>query len=378
MDTAIADGALQPADITGGTNVTVTATTDGVTIDASGGGGGTDDQTAAEVPVTATGFAGNLSGTDTDVQTALATIDGFTLGGGGGGAGTSEQRVESVSFADVDDITSTPETLTLIATTPIAVEFGDGTAEMLTGTGGETTFAITDSRAFTCFEFEAIYPADGDRATPFVEIQQDSDDTVIGRSTNTYMPRRTGSPEDGLIVVLDGIVSVPTDAIAVKAVLGNVYNQNSLDADGGKLKLVRINSGLRGATGPGGAAGSAGAAGGWRTVRRARTRPVRRGSGGAYRSGRACGRGRHGRYHGGNDRGQQRAFRRHGLRAADGDLEFDPDNLATHTVRRQRRFVRPGGRFGHGQPARQYHVPESSRGHGGRWDRRGQRRALAS
>ena len=71
MDTAIADGALQPADITGGTNVTVTATTDGVTIDASGGGGGTDDQTAAEVPVTATGFAGNLSGTDTDVQTAL-------------------------------------------------------------------------------------------------------------------------------------------------------------------------------------------------------------------------------------------------------------------------------------------------------------------
>ena len=71
-----------------------------------GGGGGTDDQTAAEVPVTATGFSGNLSGTDTDVQTALATIDGLSLGGGGGGAATSEQRVESVTFADVDNITS--------------------------------------------------------------------------------------------------------------------------------------------------------------------------------------------------------------------------------------------------------------------------------
>ena len=130
-----------------------------------GGGGGTDDQTAAEVPVTATGFSGNLSGTDTDVQTALDTIDGFTLGGGGGGsstwvgltetpsaitanecvqgnaagnalvfaacatgggAATSEQRVESVTFADVDNITSTATTLTLAATTPIAVEFGDG------------------------------------------------------------------------------------------------------------------------------------------------------------------------------------------------------------------------------------------------------------
>ena len=173
-------------------------------------------------------------------------------GGGGGGAGTSEQRVESVSFADVDDITSTPETLTLIATTPVAVEFGDGAAEMLTGTGGETTFTIADAGVYL-FEFDAIYPADGDRTTPFVEIQQDSDDTVIGRSTNAYL-RDTGSPEDGLIVVLDGIVSVPTDAIAVKAVLGNVYNQNSLDADGGKLKLVRINSGLRGATGSAGAA----------------------------------------------------------------------------------------------------------------------------
>ena len=43
-------------------------------------------RTPAELTtVDASGFSGNLSGTDTDVQTALATIDGFTLGGGGGG-----------------------------------------------------------------------------------------------------------------------------------------------------------------------------------------------------------------------------------------------------------------------------------------------------
>ena len=51
----------------------------------SGNGGGTDDQTAAEVDVDATAFTGNLSTSDTDVQTALNTIDGFTLGGGNGG-----------------------------------------------------------------------------------------------------------------------------------------------------------------------------------------------------------------------------------------------------------------------------------------------------
>ena len=48
----------------------------------AGGGVGTDDQTAAEVPVIATGFVGNLSSTDIDVQVALNTIDGLSLGGG--------------------------------------------------------------------------------------------------------------------------------------------------------------------------------------------------------------------------------------------------------------------------------------------------------
>ena len=59
----------------------------------AGGMGGTDDQTASEVTVTATGFTGNLSATDTDVQTALATIDAFTLGGGGGVALSDDDPV---------------------------------------------------------------------------------------------------------------------------------------------------------------------------------------------------------------------------------------------------------------------------------------------
>ena len=44
----------------------------------SGGGGGTDDQTAAEVTVDTTNFSRNLTAADDSVQAALETIDGFT------------------------------------------------------------------------------------------------------------------------------------------------------------------------------------------------------------------------------------------------------------------------------------------------------------
>ena len=44
-------------------------------IDQSAGGGGTDDQTADEVPVTVTNFNGNLGAADNDVQAALETLD---------------------------------------------------------------------------------------------------------------------------------------------------------------------------------------------------------------------------------------------------------------------------------------------------------------
>ena len=53
---------------------------------------GTDDQNAGEVPVTATGFTGNLSATDTDVQTALDTIDALSVGGGGAITQATENR----------------------------------------------------------------------------------------------------------------------------------------------------------------------------------------------------------------------------------------------------------------------------------------------
>lgn len=48
------------------------------------GAASTTTAAAAAVSVDATGFAGNLSGTDTDVQTALGTLDAMATGGGTG------------------------------------------------------------------------------------------------------------------------------------------------------------------------------------------------------------------------------------------------------------------------------------------------------
>ena len=215
------------------------------------------ESVAENVTVDASAFSGNLSATDTDVQTLAETVDGFTLGGGV--AGTGAQRIESVTFADIDNITTTATTLTLATTTPVAVEFGGGAASMLSGTGGETTFTIADAGVYM-FEFDAVYPGTGlvgGRATPFVEIQDNSDDSVIGRSTTAYL-RDTGSPIKTLALVIVGVVTVPSDDLVVKAVLANAYNQGDLDADGGKLSLVRIGTGLTGATGAVGPAGTGG------------------------------------------------------------------------------------------------------------------------
>ena len=57
-----------------------------------------DVRTPAELTtVDASGFSGNLSGTDTDVQAALDTIDGLTLGGGGGSGTPAELDVDALA-----------------------------------------------------------------------------------------------------------------------------------------------------------------------------------------------------------------------------------------------------------------------------------------
>ena len=123
---------------------------------------------------------------------------------------------------------TTATTLTLATTTPVAVEFGAGAASMLSGTGGGTTFTIADAGVYM-FEFDAVYPGTG----------------LVGRSGKRPSCRDTGQqrrlchrPEhdrlsagyrvayqNGLALVIGGVVTVPSDDLVVKAVLANAYNQ---------------------------------------------------------------------------------------------------------------------------------------------------------
>ena len=78
-----ADGVVDGGSVAG-TSLTLTRTLGADVIISglpSGGGGGTDDQTAVEVDVTTTNFDGNLAAADNDVQAALETIDDLTIGG---------------------------------------------------------------------------------------------------------------------------------------------------------------------------------------------------------------------------------------------------------------------------------------------------------
>ena len=96
------------ASMADGTSITAS---DGV-LSAVVGGGGTDDQTAAEVPVTATGFDGNLSPTDNNMQLVAQAVDDLALGGGGGGPlSTTTTDIPNITFTEgvnvAIDITAT-------------------------------------------------------------------------------------------------------------------------------------------------------------------------------------------------------------------------------------------------------------------------------
>ena len=117
---------------------------------------GTDDQNAGEVPVTATGFTGNLSATDTDVQTALDTIDALSLGGGGGSDTETDLFFAPIEAAAVGGL-STSGVNRLILTE----------ANAIVNRGGFTVEAAAANQAIAV-------PVDGTYAIDFTLYMQDS------------------------------------------------------------------------------------------------------------------------------------------------------------------------------------------------------------
>ena len=77
IDARITSNALQPGDVTGGTNVTVTVATDGITINASGGGGGgasLSDDTPADVAATGAAGTGSAASRDDHAHEGVTSI----------------------------------------------------------------------------------------------------------------------------------------------------------------------------------------------------------------------------------------------------------------------------------------------------------------
>lgn len=109
------------------------------------------DQTAAEVSVSAGGFSGNLSGTDTDVQTALNTIDALVIGGG------------------TVDVVSNVATSTILGRTT----GGSGDSEELSASQVRTLINVEDGATAdqTGAEIKAAYEGEAD-TNAFTDAEQ--------------------------------------------------------------------------------------------------------------------------------------------------------------------------------------------------------------
>ena len=132
-----------------------------------------DDQSAAEVAVTASGFDGNLSSTDTDVQTALATIDGLELGGGG---------------------TAAAPVVTTFTVSPAAETTSQRAAR---GANPMSTLSWVITGNPTLITIAASNEAD----SPYIELEQVGDTYSSITNTSTWYDTGIPIPETGLLYI---------------------------------------------------------------------------------------------------------------------------------------------------------------------------------
>ena len=161
----------------------------------------------------------------------------YTVAGMGGGGVAVTQRVEALSFTATGDVTTgTPQQS--LSATPVSVVYGPGAAEILSGTGGETTFTIATAGAYL-LEWVGTITSGANRAQPTIEVQDDATSAVYGTS-ETYYIRDSG---ETLELRLRGYVIVPTDNAVCKAIVRNRVDGNRFSvADGHQLRFYRIQS----------------------------------------------------------------------------------------------------------------------------------------
>ena len=128
-------------------------------------GGGTDDQTAAEVSVDASGFDGNLAATDNNVQKVAQKVDDLQASGGGG------NRL----VADENTVIDTEITITAIA-----FDYGDILTATFTPTGTDKRYLIEANG-----EVDLEYSTDDQRSSNqmFFRLRGGSPDVTLDASS---------------------------------------------------------------------------------------------------------------------------------------------------------------------------------------------------
>ena len=222
----------------GGTGLTSLAT---ITIGAtdyaipSGGGGGAVDAAAIIAAVTGTPADGN--------HLRWGTGDALTWeappSGGGGGGGTSPNpRVEAVAFVAVTATTSQNQQPGLNAGTPISVVYGEGAAEILSGIAAETTFTVLLAGVYA-IEWVCSMVNAGQRATPSLELQLESDDSILGHAGGET-PYIRNSNTTAITRYFDGTAIITAANSVVKVIISNLDDQGSFAVTAGHtLRFIR-------------------------------------------------------------------------------------------------------------------------------------------
>ena len=147
-------------------------------------------------------------------------------------------RSESVAFQGMTGITSGSTAFSIATSNPVTVEHGNGDAEIITSTGSGN-FTVAQAGVYV-IAWEASIDQTSQRPTPALRVYRDADtigtDSPIGQTDSLYLRYAvTDQP-----IHESGVLTVPSDNLACKAVPTNIVGTQSFDVDAGsKLYLYR-------------------------------------------------------------------------------------------------------------------------------------------
>ena len=159
-------------------------------------------------------------------------------GGGGGGGGEAFQRVDSLVFTAVGSTTTQSVQQTLAATGFLVEDYESGGDSPVTAVASETTFMM--AAGVYLLEWEATITNSGQRAAPTLDVQDDSDDSVIGSVEFHYIRYANTSVR----YTFQGLLVVAADDTVCKAIVYNKTEDEAFTvAAGHKLRIVSLAGG---------------------------------------------------------------------------------------------------------------------------------------